>query len=448
MDAFSVGLYPVLFPRAKYTRMFIIQSQILRGLGVRQQPNVTGRKVTKTDIGVISRYVQKLNETNRRYNTESMYAERLLVYNPSCETPPRTHKAWRDPDSFRLYFPLEPPAENPTVQSRLMSAQLRLYKTGCNCTKDSDDDEDQGIDDGGVGGSKKGEGNKNKSLRRAKRILRKSKRQKFARSLKRGKKRRQSKNKRSRSNRGRGQMMDDDADDELRVTVFWFRKPIKRDAKAKKQLAGSVMVRRSQVGWVEINIKTPVKRWVKRPNKNFGIEVRVEDANQRKVDPFTVFKGFECTSENGEDNIYFNLGSLNEVLLLNETLYNQNYNMTHPTLEIAHVDVPVTVTRPKRQTSETCVLKKEFFSMEELGLNDWIIAPGGIALGICEGHCLPAAPGAHYDADRLVINQNGQKGCCGPTELESFTFLQIMDDNRIAISSIPDFIVTKCGCRM
>jgi len=60
------------------------------------------------------------------------------------------------------------------------------------------------------------------------------------------------------------------------------------------------MVRRSQVGWVEINIKTPVKRWVKRPNKNFGIEVRVEDANQRKVDPFTVFKGFECTSENGE----------------------------------------------------------------------------------------------------------------------------------------------------
>ena len=49
---------------------------------------------------------------------------------------------------------------------------------------------------------------------------------------------------------------------------------------------------------------------------------------------------------------------------MNETLYNQNYNMTHPTLEIAHVDVPVTVTRPKRQTSETCVLKKEFFSME------------------------------------------------------------------------------------
>ena len=109
---------------------------------------------------------------------------------------------------------------------------------GCNCTKDSDDDEDQGIDDGGVGGSKKGEGNKNKSLRRAKRILRKSKRQKFARSLKRGKKRRQSKNKRSRSNRGRGQMMDDDDDDELRVTVFWFRKPIKRDAKGQRRGSG------------------------------------------------------------------------------------------------------------------------------------------------------------------------------------------------------------------
>jgi glycyl-tRNA synthetase beta subunit len=97
------------------------------------------------------------------------------------------------------------------------------YIPDCNCVnQDGDgvhDDNDEDIVD------------VERSVRRSKRLLKKQKRQKVTRSVKRAKKKRQPKNKRSRSHRAQSGMIEDEADEMLRVTVYWFKKPLKRNSK-------------------------------------------------------------------------------------------------------------------------------------------------------------------------------------------------------------------------
>ena len=57
----------------------------------------------------------------------------------------------------------------------------------------------------------------------------------------------------------------------------------------------SKMVPRYQTKWLEFDILSAVQFWQKRPRKNFGLIVEVEDEDRNKIAPSKIFKLMNCS---------------------------------------------------------------------------------------------------------------------------------------------------------
>ena len=64
----------------------------------------------------------------------------------------------------------------------------------------------------------------------------------------------------------------------------------------RKRLLDSVMVPRSYQGPLKLDLRAAATEWLRRPTKNFGVELEVEDSLQNKMDPTQLFEVHECSS--------------------------------------------------------------------------------------------------------------------------------------------------------
>ena len=56
------------------------------------------------------------------------------------------------------------------------------------------------------------------------------------------------------------------------------------------------MVPRSYQGPLKLDLRAAATEWLRRPTKNFGVELEVEDSLQNKMDPTQLFEVHECSS--------------------------------------------------------------------------------------------------------------------------------------------------------
>nr|CDJ85644.1 Transforming growth factor beta domain containing protein [Haemonchus contortus] len=104
--------------------------------------------------------------------------------------------------------------------------------------------------------------------------------------------------------------------------------------------------------------------------------------------------------------------------------------------------------------SGICQKKALYVDFEEIGWQEWILAPKSYEAGQCVGICPHPLP-AHLNATNHAIVQSLTNSlnpqipppCCVPTETTHLSILFLDVDNKIIIKNYPDMRVEACGCR-
>ncbi|XP_077554592.1 inhibin subunit beta [Haemaphysalis longicornis] len=102
-----------------------------------------------------------------------------------------------------------------------------------------------------------------------------------------------------------------------------------------------------------------------------------------------------------------------------------------------------------------CCKQSLYVSFEDLGWDDWIIAPKGYFANYCMGDCA----GRHQTPDLLryfhahVLEEYRVRNpyasiapCCAPTKLSAMSLIYFDRDHNIIKSDLPKMIVDECGC--
>ncbi|CAI5452750.1 unnamed protein product [Caenorhabditis angaria] len=109
-----------------------------------------------------------------------------------------------------------------------------------------------------------------------------------------------------------------------------------------------------------------------------------------------------------------------------------------------------------QSTSNNLCRKTELYvDFDELGWQDWIMAPKGYDAFQCQGSCpsvMPASLNAsnHAIIQALLHSLNPEEvppPCCVPTETSPLSILYMDTDNVIVIKEYADMRVESCGCR-
>ncbi|XP_071057032.1 protein decapentaplegic-like [Onthophagus taurus] len=101
-----------------------------------------------------------------------------------------------------------------------------------------------------------------------------------------------------------------------------------------------------------------------------------------------------------------------------------------------------------------CRRHKMYVDFDDLGWNDWIIAPTGYNAYYCGGDCdLPYTSEVNATNHAVVQSmahlfdpENVPKPCCVPTKLNSISLLTV-DGEGVVIKQYEDMVVASCGCQ-
>ena len=111
--------------------------------------------------------------------------------------------------------------------------------------------------------------------------------------------------------------------------------------------------------------------------------------------------------------------------------------------------------RKHRQRDRNCRRHKLFVDFQEVGWNDWIVAPKGYHAYYCDGEC-PFPMADHLNSTNHAIVQTlvhsvnptaVPRACCVPTELSPISMLYLDESEKVVLKNYKDMVVQGCGCR-
>ncbi|XP_069471763.1 growth/differentiation factor 8 [Ambystoma mexicanum] len=172
--------------------------------------------------------------------------------------------------------------------------------------------------------------------------------------------------------------------------------------------------------WQSIDVKSIVQNWLKQPESNLGVEIKVSDETGREL-AFT----YQDKSDEG----------------------------LNPFLEVKISDSPKRSRRDfgldcdEQSTESRCCRYPLTVDFEAFGW-DWIIAPKRYKAYYCSGDCESIFL-QKYPHTQLMQNEK-RKGlagpCCTPTKMSSINMLYFNGEEEIIHGKIPSMVVDSCGC--
>jgi len=102
-----------------------------------------------------------------------------------------------------------------------------------------------------------------------------------------------------------------------------------------------------------------------------------------------------------------------------------------------------------------CRRHKLYVDFNDVGWNDWIVAPPGYDAYYCQGEC-PFPLSDHLNSTNHAIVQTlvnsvnptaVPKACCVPTELSPISMLYVDEYEKVVLKNYQDMVVEGCGCR-
>ncbi|XP_073484722.1 bone morphogenetic protein 2 [Aquarana catesbeiana] len=110
--------------------------------------------------------------------------------------------------------------------------------------------------------------------------------------------------------------------------------------------------------------------------------------------------------------------------------------------------------RQRKRLKSSCRRHPLYVDFNDVGWNDWIVAPPGYHAFYCHGEC-PFPLADHFNATNHAIvqtlvnsvNPSIPKACCVPTELSAISMLYLDENEKVVLRNYQDMVVEGCGCR-
>ncbi|XP_019374181.1 PREDICTED: bone morphogenetic protein 6, partial [Gavialis gangeticus] len=212
----------------------------------------------------------------------------------------------------------------------------------------------------------------------------------------------------------------------------------------------------SEEGWLEFDITATSNMWVLNPQHNMGLQLSVVTRDGLSVNP-------REAGLIGRDGPYdkqpfmvafFKVSEVHVRTTRSATnrRRQQNRNRSTQSQDVSRVSG---ITDYNSSDLKTACRKHELYvSFQDLGWQDWIIAPKGYAANYCDGECsfpLNAHMNAtnHAIVQTLVHLMNPEyvpKPCCAPTKLNAISVLYFDDNSNVILKKYRNMVVRACGC--
>ncbi|XP_056377099.1 bone morphogenetic protein 6 [Hyla sarda] len=212
----------------------------------------------------------------------------------------------------------------------------------------------------------------------------------------------------------------------------------------------------SEEGWLEFDITATSNLWVMNPRHNLGLQLSVETRDGENVNTKAAgLVGRDGPYDKQPFMVAFFKASevhLRTARSATSKRKNQNRNRYSHSQDVSKVS---SVTDYNSSDLKTACRKHELYvSFQDLGWQDWIIAPKGYAANYCGGECsfpLNAHMNAtnHAIVQTLVHLMNPEyvpKPCCAPTKLNAISVLYFDDNSNVILKKYRNMVVRACGC--
>ncbi|XP_077209272.1 bone morphogenetic protein 6 [Paroedura picta] len=212
----------------------------------------------------------------------------------------------------------------------------------------------------------------------------------------------------------------------------------------------------SEEGWLEFDITATSNMWVINPQHNLGLQMSVVTRDGLSINP-------REAGLIGRDGSYDKQPFMVAFFKVSEVHVRtaRSASSTHRQQSRNRSTQPQDVSRVSTSTDynssdlKTACRKHELYvSFQDLGWQDWIIAPKGYAANYCDGECsFPL--NAHMNATNHAIVQTlvhlmnpkyVPKPCCAPTKLHAISVLYFDDNSNVILKKYRNMVVRACGC--
>lgn len=237
------------------------------------------------------------------------------------------------------------------------------------------------------------------------------------------------------------------------------------------QLIDSRLIGFDHTGWVVFNISNLVKVWKQISGSNNGLLVHCETESGLKL---SIKDSGIVDFRGSPDQIpflvsYFKTPKVDDILVeqvqKNDDPHKRGRRRTRsvPSLLKTYLGrnnprqqgFLSSGARFKRNNNDICRRHGLYVSFNDLGWEDWIIAPEGYLAYYCHGEC-PFPLGAHMNATNHAVVQTLvhmmahatiPQPCCAPVQLTAITVLFLDDNSNVVLKKYHNMVVKTCGCQ-
>ena len=235
-----------------------------------------------------------------------------------------------------------------------------------------------------------------------------------------------------------------------RISIYEVVRPGSRHREPITRLIDTRVVDSRHTEWESFDVSPAVSKWHKSPHLNHGLEVHVSAEGATTTDNKHVRLRRSVSSSDGT-------WQTERPLLVTYSDDRQADNSrTRRSSRKKRKRSRDRDHRPRRRRLKNqCQRHELFVDFEEVGWNDWIVAPPGYEAFYCTGECtFPFAE--HMNATNHAIVQTlvnsidptaVPKACCVPTELTPISMLYLDEFKKVVLKNYQGMVVRGCGCR-
>lgn len=249
-----------------------------------------------------------------------------------------------------------------------------------------------------------------------------------------------------------------DAEDSQRLLVYDVVRPGRKGRSAPILRLVDSMPLAPGEGTVSADAIDAARRWLREPEHNHGLLVRVIQEGARNVDAGRPHVRVRRRANEEEEEWRARQPTL---LLYTEDSRARVARESRPSgtrLSRSKRAAPRRGHRPhhrRKEAREICQRRPLYVDFAEVGWSDWIVAPHGYEAYYCQGDCpFPLADhlnGTNHAIVQTLVNSVNPaavpKACCVPTQLTSISMLYLDEHNKVVLKNYQDMMVLGCGCR-
>ena len=235
----------------------------------------------------------------------------------------------------------------------------------------------------------------------------------------------------------------------LKLEVHEIMQPPTQNSECISRLIDTKSVDFRNSSWESFDVHSAVLRWKSKPRFNHGLEVRVLSNDPSLSAEAHVRLRRSATAPEHEWQ------TLRPLLV---TYTDDGKNPKSRTKRGARSKRRKNKRKKRRRKKghkNHCRRHALYVDFNDVGWNDWIVAPTGYNAFYCHGKC-PFPLAHHLNSTNHAIVQTlvnsvnptaVPEACCVPTELSAISMLYLDEWEKIVLKNYKDMVVEACGCR-